>query len=449
MSQDGMDIDAPSTPIQRHIDPFQRPATTAPLHARETTRQATPLPRYASARPNFRPPTAHIHAPLPQRPSQTNNDNTNGPPRAYDGTPHMARTPSAAPERPYARHPAPPRSPDPILEEVDDVLVTTPTPQGGWKEIQGKKPLWQFEKLNEHMARAWKDTGIPRCLVATAGEGACDNGELARRNLQKEVIMRKFGFTPRIYQAQAATAGGKRNDDPPCNLVLASYPGEIKQLLDAKCVSVRGGPTLFFFPIDPPFPSLMAIYAKPEAFGTSGNRLATSIRDRLSRPLYYDRITSVFQRELELPNAPTDLSPNDLAGILLDSITTKEATRTWRKVDTPLVSVYCNVPTTNEDTWYAIRHIFRTARLGTDLSGQPVLYTDPMKCGICRGVEHDTAMCQLPSINKWYGPLNGNKHDDDEVEETQQDRTTQRGHRGFAGRGRGGRPGYGHRGGFR
>ncbi|EPT01616.1 hypothetical protein FOMPIDRAFT_1048511 [Fomitopsis schrenkii] len=292
------------------------------------------------------------------------------------------------------------------------------------------------------MATGWKDSGFPRCLVATAGQGACDPGESARRDMQKDTITKLFGFTPRILQAQAVSTSGKRNGNPPCNLVQASDWNEIRRLLLAKCVSVRGGPTLFFFPIDPPFPSLMAIFGKPEAFAESGPALATNIRSRLFKPLYYDRITTIFQRALELPGAATDLTPNDLAGIMLNSITTREVVRRWKGTDVPLVVIYCDVPTTNENTWHAIRNIFRGARLGTAVTGHPVLYMDPLKCGVCRGVDHDTLMCILPSLRHWFGPRpNGNSDDDNTVNEEPPASYTlnaQRGQRGLTGRGRGG-----------
>lgn len=453
-SPEQMNVDPPVTPPPNHARPPPRPASAFPFRMNEVPRRATPHPRHASARPNRGPPAA-LRMPTPQYPR----------PNPYATAPqyefpqvlhaaHMAYAPPAAPvphaAQAAAQHPAAPAPPAQAPDEAEEGAVTTPTPNGGWKEIQGKKPNWQFEKMHDGMASAWKDSGFPRCLVAMAGQGACDPGEGPRRDIEKETIAKIFGFTPRIIQAQSATTGSRRNDDPPCNLVQADQWEEIHLLLAEKCVSVRDGPTLFFFPIDPPLPSLMAVYSKPEAFAESGPHLAHTIRSRLFRPVNYDRITAVFQRELESPDAPNDVTPNDLAGILLNSITTKEVTRRWKGTDTPLVVIHCNVPTADEDTWFAIRNIFRTARLGTAITGQPVLYKEPMKCGTCRGVEHDTNMCYLHSLRNWYGPrANGRNDDGDDEIAAPRTRNDQRDQQGPTGRGRGGRGGQARRGGRR
>ncbi|EPS93000.1 hypothetical protein FOMPIDRAFT_94071 [Fomitopsis schrenkii] len=463
-SPDRMAVDGPFTPPPQHLgDPFLRPATALPLRQREAPRRATPYPRHASARPNRGPPIAPVRTPIPQYPHPAEPTYANAPRHGYvqmqDGDLHMERTPQAIPAHPniqpavqYAQHPHPtaPGPPAMDLDDAEDDFERTPTPNGGWREIQGKKPGWQLEGLTDAMAMGWKDTGFPRCLVATAGQGACDPDESQRRELQKNTIIKAFGFTPQIYQAQAKTTGGKRNGDPPCNLVRASYWPEIEQLLAAKCVSVRGGPTLFFFPVNPPFPSLMAVYSKPEAFGETGPQLTNAIRNRLFKPLYYDRLAALFQRDLELPKTPpTDLTPNDLTGILLNSISTKEITRIWKKREIPLVAIYCDVPTADEDTWYAVRAVFRSARLGTAITGQPVLYAEPLKCGTCRGVDHDTKICYLHSLVNWYGPGAGDRNGEEAEEEeqpTHHHHRDQRGGRGFAGRGRGARSGHGRRG---
>lgn len=456
-----MDIDAPSTPAPPNdaFYPVQRPASAAPFLMRGMPRCATPFPRIVPARPMSQHPLPPAFAPIPRYPTPAIRADTphQTPMPAYDLAQHAAYAAPNIVMPPYHDEPeAPPldaaEPPEPAFDNIDDVIDITPEPNGGWREVQGKKPKWQFENLAEKMARAWEKRTFPRCLVSTAGQGACDAEEVERRDLQKETIMKVFGFTPRIFQAQAAVTKNKCNEDPPCNLVQAARWEDIQRLVDAKCLSVRGGVTLFFFPIEPPFPSFMALFSKPEAFAANGRQLIPTIRDRLFRPTYHDRFVEVFQREEQRAETAPTLSANERAGILIQSVTAKEVVRRWKGKNTPLVAIYCDIPTTDEDTWYEVRTLFRTASLGTDITGNPVLYTEPMKCRICRGTDHDTSMCYLQSLRNWYGQRGDSNAADDDADDDNHAYThpynEQRGKRGFRGRGRGGPSGRGHRGGY-
>lgn len=322
------------------------------------------------------------------------------------------------------------------LELPEDTVTITPTPNGGWQTIQGNKPEWQYENVDPDMAKAWKKRTFAHCLVAMAGQGATDHGEAERRTIQEKAIGDVFGFKPRVVQVRAAKPASKRNDYPICNMLQAGSWDDIRCVLEAKCISVRGGPTLFFFPREPPLPTLMAIFCKPEAFAAHGRQLIPTIRQRLSMTATRDRLITAYQREQQASNVPPAFTAAELADDTIRNVTAEEIVRTRRGEKIPLVAIYFTLPTTKAETWSEIRGILRAARLGTAITGHPILYTDPLKCGTCHSVDHDTGMCSFAKLDEWYGPKRGLRNDDaDDDDDDNANREEQRGKRGFRGRG--------------
>lgn len=331
----------------------------------------------------------------------------------------------------------------PIPELPEDTVDITPTPDGGWQMIQGSKPGWQYENLSSEMASAWKTRTFPRCLIMTAGEGATDPGEANHRKLQEETVARHFGFLPRVIQARAEAKSGKRNDFPLCNLLQAPSWNDIRRVLDAQCVSLRGGATVFFFPISTPHPTLMGIFSQPEAFVAQGRHLTPTIRQRLSMQTNRDGLVAAYKHEIRSTNALPAFTAQELADATIDHVWAVEFVRLWKGEEIPLVALYCEIPSLNTTTWRNVRNAIRAAKLGTAISGHPLLYTEPLKCGVCHTIDHDTNGCYLPTLDEWFGPKRGSRADDADEDEGRNDN---RGKRGFRGAGRGG-AGRGRRGG--
>lgn len=454
-----MEVDCPETPMHDMFNVPRRTHAAAqpPLyHGPETTRRATPFPRSMSARPLPRPPTAPFFAPNPRYPP---------PPPPFMQPRHFAPcqpsegadAPDAPPQTPMFRAPprqrqAAPDSPEPMMEDPHDNFVMARKPEGGWPEIHGNKPSWQYDNVDPDMATSWEERDFAKCLVATAGKGACGPDEHKHRTAQETTVRAAFGGKPCIIQVHAAVTKKKRNDFPICNMLQMGSQAEIDRILEAKCISMKGGLTLFFFPTRPNFPTFMVIYYRPEALGATGRHLVPVLHERLRRAIHYDRYRDVFQRELK-KKKQNDVTAEELTDRMILSVTAKEMIRVRRGTETPLVAIYCDVPTTEEDTWLAVREIFRTARLGTEITGHPTPYTEPLKCGTCHGVDHDTGMCEFPQLEEWFGPTKDSKRrdeDDDNDDDDAQPRP--HGKRGFKGRGRGGgasRGGYARRGGHR
>ena len=487
-----VDVDIPRTPLQRQDDPFH-PASAFPYpfrRASDLPRRATPFPRTASARP-YQPRRMQVEEPTPRRPSnpillhatdappytQVYRNAQTPPPLAAPATPHprlwgterlatqgqTTHAPTTFPPNQttgtiFAQpppHPTDQEQPMPDLmaiaeEEEEGDLFVTPMPAGGWPDIHGGRPDWQYENMANAMFKLWKARTFPHCLVAMAGEGACDPGEARRRTVQEDAISRVFGIKVEIVQAQAADQKRKRNDAPLCNMVQIIYPADLQRVLDAKCISIRDGPTLFFFPAKPALPTFMLNFERPEAFGTRKRNPTRIVRERMTRNAIRTRFIQIFRREMEI-HGDNDQTAEERADAMIEVTTIKLVTRVYRGEEIPLATVYCAVPTDEEDTWYAIRDAFRTAKLGTDISGHPTPYTKPMKCGICHGVDHDTSMCKFPRAPEWSGPKNDSRSDDD----IDEDNTTSahgrngKGKRGFKSRGRGGSVSFAPRGGRR
>lgn len=322
----------------------------------------------------------------------------------------------------------------PIPELPEDTVDITATPDGGWRTIQGNKPNWQYENISPEMANAWKNRTFPRCLIMTAGEGATDPGEAKRRKLQEETVASHFGFLPRVVQARAETKSTKRNDFPLCNLLQAPSWDAIRRVLDAQCVSLRGGATIFFFPIAPPLPTLMGIFSQPESFVATGRQLTPTIKQRLSMASNRDRLIEAYKHEIRTTNALPTFTAQELADATIEHVWAEEIVRHWRGEDIPLVALYCDIPSTNTITWRNVRNAIRAAKLGTAISGHPLLYNEPLKCGVCHTIDHDTNMCYLPTLDDWFGPSHGTKNDEAVKDD---ERTDGRGKRGFKGAGRG------------
>lgn len=456
-----MDVDPapapPRTPAPRLPTAPSRPMFAHPHPPRAVSARphiATPFPRGPSARPLPRPPTAPIFAPNPRHAPQPPTFQAH--PTGELGATLAGRRRTPGPEIPPLRagpaqnaREAPP-SPEPLLDDPSEGLVIARKPtDGDWPEIHGAKPDWQYDNIPDFMETSWKKRGFPKCLVATAGRGACDPGEAAHVTAQETTISQVFGVKARVIQAQPAVEKRKRNESPLCNMVQVARQEDIQRMLDAKCISVRGGLTLFFFPTEPDFPTLMVIVSRPKAFGTKGKDLSPVLRDRLSWPIHYNCFRAIFQKELA--KVKRSVTADELTVQMIGTVYVAEKIRHWRGEDIPLAAIYCKVPTTSVETWKAVREVFRKARLGTDITGHPYLYTKPLKCGTCHGVDHDTGMCEFPLCEEWFGPPAGSKNDDDEDDE---DETDQRGRhrrdkRGFRGYGRGGGAGSTRRGGKR
>ena len=209
-----IDVDIPCTPLQHHRDPH-RPLSALPFPfqcASDLIRHATPYPRPTSARPMYRPqpspiaepspryPTHPIRADTPRAPQTTQTrqvrpapppftlrrDGRGGigyeaapEPTGHDAPPLLP----PAPITPLPNHPNLHAAPQPDLagiakEEEGDDLFVTPEPTGdGWPVVQGDKPDWQYSNMTDAMATSWQGRTFPRCLIAMAGEGACDPGE--------------------------------------------------------------------------------------------------------------------------------------------------------------------------------------------------------------------------------------------------------------------------------
>ena len=284
-----------------------------------------------------------------------------------------------------------------------------------------------------------------------AGEGACDPGEARRRTIQEETILRVFGVRAEVVQAHAEIPKKKRNDAPICNMAQVAYPADAQRIIDAKCISVRDGPTLFFFSAKPALPTFMAVFERPEAFSARKNNPTHIVRERMTRNTIQAKFIQIFKREMDATGT-SEPSAEQHADTTIQATTIELVSRVHRGEDTPLAAVYCAVLTEKENTWYAVRDAFRTSRLGTDISGHPSLYTKPLKCGICHGVDHDTSMCKFPKAPEWSGPKNDQRGDDD-MDEDDANATRGRGgkgKRGLRGKGRGGgQTGYASRGGRR
>ena len=481
-----MEVDAPTTPAPRGNAP-RRPASALPFpfqRASELPRRATPFPRTASARPypHYAPQMIRAPAPSYPHPSNARDQSDVHPPWANHGPvaapPTHARAtpyPTIARDTPLAtwhRHPAtpvpvqygrpdgiamPPPEPDmretqllaleDITEEEANGPAITPTPEGGWPEIQGDRPGWQYANMPGKMESSWRSRTFPHCLVATAGEGACDKGEAKRHTAQEDAILKVFGVKARVIQAHAATPTTRRNGDPTCNMLQVAYPADIQRILNEKCVSVQGGPTLFFFPAKPPPPTFMINVVRPEAFGANERDLNPVVRERMSRTTFRRRLIHIFQREMAKKNKTTPTA-EERADAAIASVDIKLVTRTWHGEEIPLASIYCSVPSDEDETWFAVRDTFREARLGTDITGHPTPYADPMKCGTCHGVDHDTAMCKYPQLPDWNGPGGSRNRDDDEGDTEGRPQRDDRKRRGFRGRGRGAASGTGRGGAF-
>ena len=188
-------------------------------------------------------------------------------------------------------------------------------------------------------------------------------------------------------QAHAENPRRKRNDAPFCNMVQVAYPADLQRIIDAKCISIRGGPTLFFFPAKPAMPTFMVNFERPEAFGARKQNPTRIVRDRMSRNAIRAKFVQIFKREMELTGSD-EPSAEERADDAIRATSIELTTRIHRGEETPLASVYCSVPTERHDTWLAIREAFRTSKLGTDISGHPTPYNKPLKCGICHGIDH-------------------------------------------------------------
>ena len=362
-------------------------------------------------------------------------------------------TPAPPQHNPIA-HTAPPPDLADIAEDTegDDIFVTPPPAETGWPDIQGHRPGWQYENMTNAMTTSWQNRKFPHCLVAMAGEGACDPGEARRRTIQADAILRVFGIKAEIVQAQVNDPKRKRNDAPFFNMVQVAYPADVRRIVDAKCISIRDGPTLFFFPAKPVMPTFMANFERPEAYGARRQNPTRIVRKRMTRNAIRAKFVQIFKREMEITKS-SEPTAEERADSTIQATTIELTTRFHKGDEIPLASVYCTVPLEREDTWLAVRDAFRTSRLGTDISGHPTLYNKPLKCAICHGIDHDTPMCKFPRTPDWCGPKADPRRDDD-AEDDDADAAFNRGgkgKRGFKGRGRGrgGAIGFAPRGGRR
>ena len=155
----------------------------------------------------------------------------------------------------------------------------------------------------------------------------------------------------------------------------------------------------------------MVNVVRPEAFGANRRDLEPVLRERLGRPATRNRFVNIFARKIEETNID-DPTADEHTDTMIGTVTINLVTRLWKGEEVPLASIYCTIPTDSDETWYAIRDIFRTARLGTDITGHPTPYTDPMKCATCHGVDHDTAMCKFPKGTGTKPPKSDARHDD-------------------------------------
>ena len=154
-------------------------------------------------------------------------------------------------------------------------------------------------------------------------------------------------------------------------------------------------------------PTLVAIYSRAEAFdAASDDAITAHIARHLVSTDKFDRCIRFVREDLRRTGKEGAIAPERLVLNMVRTLRATTSTRRRGDASTKLVAVHLEAPISDEDekAWFAFRDLFRTFRFGTGLSGFPVIYEEPLRCGICHGAEHDTGMCALPDMSEWHGP---------------------------------------------
>ncbi|EPS94211.1 hypothetical protein FOMPIDRAFT_93939 [Fomitopsis schrenkii] len=325
--------------------------------------------------------------------------------RTGDAVHRTASEAGSSTARSQAMHCLPTTNPFPVQIHT---ATLTPAP---WPAVHGDHPEWEFDNLEPSMRDYWRqlDPRTPACLVMEAGYGAADEHAEARRNRQIAAFKSAYGCKVRVVQAQPLTRTA-RNGPPLFSLAIADTTRDaagIAAAIASKWTSVRDGSTMYCLPLKTSLPSLVAIYTRVEAFGVTGDDAITRhICRHLESPEKRERILTFIKSDQARTKHTGLVNPELTLARLVSSVRAVSSTRTRAGTSTKLIAVHLEAPVAAGDgkAWLAFRDLFQALRFGTGLTGFPILYTDPMHCATCHGVDHDTAMCKLPNSAGWYGP---------------------------------------------
>lgn len=247
-----------SRPSGVQVHPAATTAAARPLQTRGNAAHAT---RSIAPMPAPRVPThaVHIH-PQPIYPA----------PRAALGLTHApghANPLIGLPPTAQSPPPPPPLAPTEF----------TPTPNGGWRPIQGSDPFWKRANQDEAQAEEWRLTEGGSVLVGFFGHGALDPGAHTDR-AEAQLVIRRF-LTSKAARVHLPTPKVKQrvsNSSPFLTLVNNITKTDAERLLEQMVLSTRKI-TLLFVRNDLDPPTLLTAFKDVHAFGVETDEQRTSI----------------------------------------------------------------------------------------------------------------------------------------------------------------------------
>ena len=280
----------------------------------------------------------------------------------------------------------------------------TPTPQGGWRVIQGDNPLWKFSNQNAEQVSAWMNDDTPSCLAHIPGLGATDEGRWVRRGHIESVLRKYLGDESiTVTLPTPSNPQPRRNAAPYFYLVRAADHRAIKALTDMIWLSSIEL-TIGFIRLDLDPPTLVAAFQDIHAFvATTEAGIADLVIDALIAMA--DIIVSIIIDDIANNGRWQAFSALEAFDHILHSVRVRIIHRKLRgDVIDPIALIYCQSPTADVGGWEAFCHHIQNYPFGSVHSGHPSQATTSLWCALCHSFDHPTGLCYLPDVPMWHGP---------------------------------------------
>ena len=283
-------------------------------------------------------------------------------------------------------------------------LTLTPTPQGGWRTIQGDNPLWKFGNQNADQVSAWLNDESPSCLAHIPGLGATDEGRWVRRGNIESILRRHFrDDSITVTLPTPAIAQARRNAVPYFYLIRADDPRITQPLVDMIWMSTTEL-TIGFVRLDLDPPTLVAVFQDIHAFvATTEVGIADMVIDALIEMA--DIVVSLIIDDIAHDGRWRAFSALEAFDHIIHSVRVRIIHRCIRgDIIDPVILIYCQSPTADTGGWEAFRHHIQNFPFGSTHSGHPSPCTASLWCTLCHSFDHPTGLCYLPTIPMWHGP---------------------------------------------
>ncbi|EPT02709.1 hypothetical protein FOMPIDRAFT_1047447 [Fomitopsis schrenkii] len=290
------------------------------------------------------------------------------------------------------------------------LYTLTRRPRAGWRDIAHSSFTSRNEGQCPRQAAAWENDPHDIALLRFPGHGAQDPGTedqiaeaqlVLRNNWGVEVSL--LDFIPAI----PATPGELALNEGPYDIAVIGLTSDLIDMLDAEGWISAPSVTFRIEHLRALPPRFQGAFRHPRHFGNvSPEGIAARIRATLRDGGANEAtIRHIISNDIADEGRWSHLDEDTVFEYIVSSVRARVIPYQVRGgASEPLVLIYIESPTADEEEWETFRTFVMSRTYGDDLTGHPTPFTGRLWCALCHSHDHPTGLCDLPTVAGWNGP---------------------------------------------